>query len=67
VSPGPIETNMYQRFISGNEEIKHYLDEMQPIGRVDIPDEIASAVIWLCSPGAAFDRSTDIDGGFTAQ
>lgn len=69
VSPGPIETTMYQRFISGNEEIKHYLDEMQPIGRVGIPDEIASAVIWLCSPGATFviGQSISIDGGFTAQ
>jgi NAD(P)-dependent dehydrogenase (short-subunit alcohol dehydrogenase family) len=69
VLPGPIETNMYQRFVSGNEEIKHHLDEMQPIGRVGIPDEIASAVVWLCSPGATFviGQSITIDGGFTAQ
>jgi NAD(P)-dependent dehydrogenase (short-subunit alcohol dehydrogenase family) len=69
ISPGPIETNMYQRFIQGNEDIKHHLNEMLPIGRVGSPDEIAAAVIWLCSPGAAYviGQSIAIDGGFTAQ
>lgn len=69
VAPGPIETNMYKRFISGNEDIKHHLDEMMPVGRVGKPDEIASAVIWLCSPGSSFvtGQTIAIDGGFTVQ
>lgn len=69
VSPGPVDTSMYDRFIGINPDIKHHLDEMLPIGRVGLADEIASAVIWLCSPGAAFviGQSIAIDGGFTAQ
>ncbi len=39
-----------------------------PIGRIGTP-EIASAVLWLCPPGAAFTTGQDIfiNGGYTAQ
>ena len=38
-------------------------------GRVGTPEEIASAVLWLSSPGAAFITGQDVivDGGYTAQ
>jgi NAD(P)-dependent dehydrogenase (short-subunit alcohol dehydrogenase family) len=41
----------------------------QPIGRLGTADEIAAAVLWLCSPGASFviGVALPIDGGYTAR
>jgi len=41
----------------------------QPIGRIGRADEIAAAVLWLCSPGASFvlGVALPVDGGFTAH
>ena len=70
VSPGPIQTEMFDRaFGEGQTDMKKAIAAQNPAGRVGTPEEIASAVLWLCSPGAAFTTGQDIivDGGFTAQ
>jgi NAD(P)-dependent dehydrogenase (short-subunit alcohol dehydrogenase family) len=40
-----------------------------PIGRLGQPEEIAAAVLWLCSPGASFviGHALAIDGGYTVR
>jgi NAD(P)-dependent dehydrogenase (short-subunit alcohol dehydrogenase family) len=41
----------------------------QPIGRMGRPEEVAAAVMWLCSPGASLvvGVALPVDGGFVAH
>ena len=41
----------------------------QPINRLGRPEELAAAVLWLCSPGAGFvvGVALPVDGGYTAR
>jgi len=72
VSPAMIETDMAERFLSaqpGNkEDTIASVKSMHPVGRFGKPEEIASAVTWLCSDDASFvvGHSLTVDGGFTA-
>lgn len=67
VNPGAIETEMYDRAFAGKEELKAEIAAKYPLGRVGQPEEIASAVLWLCSDGASFvtGQSLVIDGGLS--
>jgi NAD(P)-dependent dehydrogenase (short-subunit alcohol dehydrogenase family) len=61
---------MFDRaFGEGETDVKKTLATQNPAGRIGTPEEIASAVLWLSSPGAAFTTGQDIivDGGYTAQ
>jgi NAD(P)-dependent dehydrogenase (short-subunit alcohol dehydrogenase family) len=45
------------------------LSKSSPIGRIGKPEEIASAVLWLCGPGASYvvGHPLIVDGGLAAQ
>ncbi len=68
VCPGIIRTAMTLKF-DQNPEIRQMIESMTPLGRMGLPEEIASAVLWLCSPGAGFvtGHPLVIDGGATVQ
>jgi NAD(P)-dependent dehydrogenase (short-subunit alcohol dehydrogenase family) len=67
VAPGPTETGMLDRF-TGNAERKAGLVSTVPLGRVGEPDEIANAIVFLCSDKAAFitGHVLSVDGGKSA-
>lgn len=68
VCPGMIETDLLDRAFA-NQEVKERLIAMHPIGRVGKPEEIAEAVVWLCSDKASFvtGQSLPLDGGYVTQ
>src|SRR6266851_3374116 len=67
VAPGPTETGMLDRF-TGNAERKAGLVSTVPLGRVGQPDEIANAILFLCSDQASFisGHVLSVDGGKSA-
>ncbi len=69
VCPGTIDTPMVQDMLAGQPEAMTEIMKEQPIGRLGHSDEIAAAVLWLCSPAASFviGAALPVDGGFTAH
>jgi NAD(P)-dependent dehydrogenase (short-subunit alcohol dehydrogenase family) len=72
VCPGIIETQMVmERGVKAGENQDTYrqLAELHPMNRMGTPEEIASAVLWLCSDGASFvtGQSLLVDGGYTVR
>ena len=69
VCPGTIDTPMVTDMIAKGELDLAEAEANQPIGRLGRVDEIAAAVLWLCSPGASFVHGValPVDGGYTAQ
>jgi NAD(P)-dependent dehydrogenase (short-subunit alcohol dehydrogenase family) len=67
VCPGIIETSMMQRFTGGTSKGREKVIAQEPVGRMGKPEEIAAAVVWLCSDPAAFviGHAMLIDGGQT--
>jgi Dehydrogenases with different specificities (related to short-chain alcohol dehydrogenases) len=67
ICPGPIETKMLEDLMVGMP--REAIVAAEPVGRIGRPEEIAEAVLWLCSPAASFVTGQAIaaDGGWTVQ
>jgi len=70
VAPAGVQTDMLDRVTGGSEtELRRKLENLHPVGRIASPEEIASAVLWLCSAEAGFITgiTLPVDGGWTAR
>ena len=67
VAPGYINTPMMDRFTGGTAEGQEKVIAEEPIGRMGQPEEIANAVVWLCSDASSFvvGHALVVDGGQT--
>jgi len=69
VNPAVIDTEMADRITRSMNMKKNDVVRFHPIGRLGRVEEVAEAVVWLCSGKASFvtGHSLTVDGGFTAQ
>jgi NAD(P)-dependent dehydrogenase (short-subunit alcohol dehydrogenase family) len=70
VCPGLIRTPMVERYTGGDAETEaQWAAIFEPVGRMGSPDEVAEAVVWLCSEAASFvtGHAMAVDGGFVAR
>jgi NAD(P)-dependent dehydrogenase (short-subunit alcohol dehydrogenase family) len=69
VAPGPVATEMLDRFVGGSEEGKASLLSTVPARRAATPEEIAQTIVFLASDKARYltGQSVTVDGGYTAQ
>lgn len=69
VAPGPVQTNMLERFTGGNADAKAGLFGMVPAKRGGSPEEIAQTIVFLASGKARYltGQIVVVDGGYTAQ
>ncbi len=66
VCPGYVDTAMMDRFTGGTEEGRQKVVAEAPIGRAAQPEEIAAAVLWLCSDASyVVGHAMVVDGGQT--
>jgi len=67
ICPGVIDTQMIGRLVDGSDDRRDAFIAQEPIGRLGTVDEIAAAVLWLCSDDATFTigHALVVDGGQT--
>jgi NAD(P)-dependent dehydrogenase (short-subunit alcohol dehydrogenase family) len=69
VCPGIIHTSMLDKMMTTQADALNAMLKDVPIGRLGRPEEIASAVLWLCSSAASFmvGHALAVDGGYTIR
>jgi NAD(P)-dependent dehydrogenase (short-subunit alcohol dehydrogenase family) len=69
VCPGGISTPMTERLFKAQPQMAEAVAALEPVGRMGKPEEIAEAVVWLCSDAASFvtGHAMAVDGGMVAQ
>ena len=69
VCPGFIQTPLLERYVNNDPELEAQLVQLEPVGRIGTPEEVAEAVVWLSSDAASFvtGHTMTVDGGFVAQ
>jgi NAD(P)-dependent dehydrogenase (short-subunit alcohol dehydrogenase family) len=69
VCPGPTLTSMISRLIDGHPEVEQLLLSNIPMNRMAKPEEIARAVLFLCSDDASYitGHPLAVDGGWVAR
>jgi NAD(P)-dependent dehydrogenase (short-subunit alcohol dehydrogenase family) len=71
VCPGMIQTPMSDQMIAAGqgEELERMMQTYVPMARLGRPEEIADAVLWLCSSAASYvtGQSISVDGGFVMR
>ena len=61
VSPGNVDTGIFEsarEFLTPRQV--HYMETVQPLGRLGQPEEIAELVVWLCSDAAVLVNAANI-------
>lgn len=68
VCPAVIDTDMFRRAYESDPRKAEFAAAMHPVGRIGTVEEVASAVLYLCSDGAAFTtgHALAVDGGALA-
>jgi NAD(P)-dependent dehydrogenase (short-subunit alcohol dehydrogenase family) len=68
ICPGWIRTAPVERRMGSSPEVAQEILGQEPIGRLGAPEEVAEAVLWLCSEQASFvvGASMAVDGGYLA-
>lgn len=67
IAPGPVETDMFDRFFAGDETAKAEFLSRMPTGRIVIPGEIAATALFLASDAArsVIGQIITVDGGYS--
>lgn len=68
VCPGVIRTPMIDRTTGKDKAVEKKFEDMEPVGRMGNPEEVAEAIIWLCSDASSFvtGHAMAVDGGWIA-